>query len=245
MAIVDAGVESGYTHFENALCVAPDGTLHLAFHVLTDRARAAGHVQSKDGGETWTLADGTPVKLPYTAEQPGWIGKGPGVHMLVGNVDVDPDGNPYVVTTHHEARPYSASLWRFVNGRWDRIELAPILLGQVEDADVQMTYYATLCFDDQGNLYIAAGTFQPPGKLSVEEEWGHPTNEVVLLYSENRGGSFQVLPISPPDPTVSNWFPSLERHAGHNRVGVPRLLYTHGEPGEGVTEIRLVTLRRK
>ena len=252
-ALLDAEVDGGYTHYQNAICVAPDGTLHVAFHIyFAAVARAAGHLQSSDGGNTWTLADGTAIGLPYTAGQPGWIEQGRKLDLWVGNVDVDPEGDPYVVIMHYETKPYTAKLWRFEGGHWDAIELAPIMLGDSPEPGLQMAYYGAgpVCFDDKGNLYVMAGVFRPGSTLTEDEEWGHPTNEQLLLYSEDRGETFEVLPISPRDDTASDWLPSLERHAGHNRLSVPHLLYTHGRPGKGctppdVTEIRFATLGKK
>ena len=97
------------------------------------------------------------------------------------------------------------------------------------------------CISEAGVLYIAGVVCRPEGT------WADPTNEIVLFVSHDLGDTFSVQKISPGEPGVSNWLPSLERQAGHNRVDVPQLLYTHGEKGEGCspdidTEIRHVFL---
>ena len=243
VVLVDAAVPGGYTQYSNALCFGPDGTIHLAFHVYDLHpagGKAVGHLQSRDGGVTWTLADGSPVELPYTPHDPGWVVKGPELDMRCANVDCDPDGNPYLTVSTFKPSPSRADIWRFVDGAWERIELAPLLrqLGYGPRVGAE-----PLCFDGNGNLYVAL-------TVSKDGKWGDPTNEVLVLYSEDRGEHFQVLGASTPSPEASNWLPSLERRTGHNLVSVPHLLYTHGGPGEGctppdLTEIRLVKLRSR
>ena len=75
-------------------------------------------------------------------------------------------------------------------------------------------------------------------ETSVEPAyWGHQSAEVVLLCSDDRGRTFHVLPVSPPDDQVPNWLPSLECLTGHSLAGVPSMIYTHGHRGSNNREI--------
>ncbi len=239
--IVDAAVPDGYTQFGNCLSLAGDGTIHLAFHVYDTHpaaGKAAGHLQSPDGGETWVLADGAPVELPFTPDKPGWICKAPDLDLRVWTVDCDSDGNPYVCIAHSKPGRPEAEVWTYREGAWKRIGTAGALDGYQKGL---RSSGATLCFDAQDNLYVLVSA-------TDERGWSHPHNEIILLFSPDRGETFEVLPISQPNADVPNWLPSVERRTGHNVVALPHVLYTHGNKGEGctpddVTEIHCVRLQ--
>ncbi len=97
------------------------------------------------------------------------------------------------------------------------------------------------------HLFVTSATVAV--NASKDGGWGDPTSRVFLLVSEDRGQTFEVIPLSDAETTASNWFPSLERTTGHNRVPLPHLVYTIGESGTTTkdpidTEIRAVTLER-
>ena len=66
---------AGYNHFMQSLTTGPDGTLHLIFqfhfaesgHAADCRGRAAVHVYSEDGGDTW-YNEGVRFEDPLTME---------------------------------------------------------------------------------------------------------------------------------------------------------------------------------
>lgn len=94
----------------------------------------------------------------------------------------------------------------------------------------QIGQSGSMSIDASGRLYVALEAQESPGG------WGHPSAEVVLLSSDDRGASFELLPISPGDPTKPCWLASLERPFGARPIaGTPSLVYTRGGPGEGVT----------
>ena len=102
---------------------------------------------------------------------------------------------------------------------------------------------AQVTFDSTGTLWVAI-------TAGERNQWGGPTNETFLLWSDDLRDSFSVLQVSPTDREVSNWGASLERPVGHNTIGLPMLIYTHGNAGEGCTpadrtEVRLVTFARE
>ena len=74
---------------------------------------------------------------------------------------------------------------------------------------------------------------------------------IAILYSADRGATFETVLASPPSPggDVRNWYPSLERPTGHHEVGVPYLVYTCGVKGKDNsdpvgTEIHFVALEK-
>ncbi len=97
--------------------------------------------------------------------------------------------------------------------------------------------------DAAGDLYLGLCAAEKHG-------WGGPTNEVFVVRSTDLGDSFEVVQASATDRTVSNWGRNFERPVGHNTIGVPMMIYTHGNAGKGNatderTEVRLVTFERE
>jgi hypothetical protein len=242
IAIVDAAVPDGYTQYGNALCVGPDDCLHLVFHIYDMHpaaGKAAGYLTSPDGGDSWMLADGTPVELPFTPEKPGWVEQGPELDLRVGNVQLSPEGLPYFTVGHYKSKPGSTALWHWDGQAWRSTALSPVVRELLPGAH---TGHGTLTFDESGGLWIAL-------QASENGAWGDPTSAIVLLYSADRGKTFEAIQVASGDEPKGNWLPSIERPTGHNRVTIPHLLYTNGEPGETCTdpidtEVRSVTFRK-
>lgn len=229
IAIVDAAVPDGYTQYGNGLCVGPDDCLHLAFHVYDlhpAAGKAVGYLRSPDGGDSWMLADGTPIELPYTPRDPGWVEQAPDLDMRAGNVQLSPQGLPYFTVGHYEARPGSTTLWHWDGRAWRSMELSPIVRELLPGAH---TGHGTLTFNERGGLYVAL-------QASKDGRWGDPTSAIVLLYSPDQGETFEAIQVASGDEPKGNWLPSVERPTGHNRVTIPHLVYTNGEPGETCTD---------
>ena len=230
-ALVSADVPDGYTQFGNPLAVSADGTLHLGFHVYDvhpKAGKAAGYLRSRDHGVSWETAAGEPVTLPAAPSTPCFIEQGESMDVRVSNVAVDPEGRPHLVVVHKETELTSATLWCLDEGEWRSTALLPFVHAVAPGRGLEQT--GTVSFDARGRLHIALVTQDPPGG------WGHPSGEVILLTSDDRGATFDALPISPADPTLPAWLPSLERPFGAQPLaGVPALLYTRGGPGEGLT----------
>ncbi len=233
-ALVSAGVEDGYTQFGNALTIAPDGSLHLAFHVYDvhpDGGKAAGHMLSRDGGDTWTLMDGTELSLPVTPRTPGaMIEQGAELDMRAGNVVCDGRSRPYFPVAHAEGDT-DLVLWRWRDG-WEGVSLRPVVEAAVGfPPRFSQPNVVTIA---GGRLYVAAG-------VGERGNWVDPSKEIYLLVSDDLGESFAVQRISAPDPTLPNWGPSLERPVGHNAIDRLFLLWTHGLAGSGTSDADTVT----
>lgn len=242
--LVDPGVPDGYTQFGNSLTVAPDGSLHLSYHIYDVHpkgGKSVGHMLSRDGGDTWQLMDGTPLTLPVTPDMDVFIERGPALDMRAGNVVCDAQSRPYFVAIHLENSGCAATLWRWRDG-WESVELAP-LIAPLMDVPPSFTSGMTATIDAAGDLYLGLCAAEKYG-------WGGPTSEVFVARSTDLGDSFEVLQVSGTDREAANWGPNFERPVGHNTVGLPMLLYTHGSVGAGCTpedrtEVRLVTFERR
>lgn len=229
--IVHPGVKAGYTQYGNPLAISADNTLHLGFHIYDVHpaaGKALGYLRSSDGGTTWETAEREQVNLPASPSSPCFIEQGPSLDMRVSNVALDAAGQPYLVAVHHKPKPASAKLWRHDGRDWKSADLLPVVRAVFPEREI--AWAGTLTFDQRGRLYLALVIQQPPGG------WGHPSQDVVLLTSDDRGETFHVLPISPVDPKLPCWLPSIERPFGPRPIGVPSLLYTHGGPGKGCKE---------
>lgn len=241
IVLVDPAVPDGYTQFGNALYVHSDGTLHLGFHIYDMHpaaGKAVGYLRSVDGGDTWTLADGSAVSLPYTPDQPGWIEQGPDLDMRVLNVVCDAEGAVYLGVSHYETKPEAVVLWVYRDGRWTQKPLMPAIHRLRPGAHAGL---GAMTFDSAGNLYIVTTT-------SMIRSWAGKDGETVLLVSGDGGETFTAVQLSDDGGEVGNWLENIERPGVHNRVEAPFVIYTHGAPGgacdDGVTtEIRCVRVK--
>lgn len=243
--LVDPQGPEAYVHVENMIHVSGD-TLFMAFHLVraTDadpsdlRGRGFGVMQSVDGGKTWQTMSGENLDLPVTPEASCVIEYDDAFDVRMGPIACDASNRPYFTLNRREGDVAETFLYRWRKG-WDVVPLMPVI--QQGTSSSAMSDRGVICISDESVLYIACVVCQPEGN------WADPSNEVVLLTSQDFGDTFQVYPISEVDASTSNWLPSLERHTGHNQVQVPQLIYTHGDKGVGCspdvqTEVRHVFL---
>jgi hypothetical protein len=212
--------------------VAKDGSLHLVFHIYAGdpreaRGHSAGYLRSRDGGKSWETAEGAGVKLPVTPKSRCFIQQGPKLDLRTGNVVLDPDGRPWLTVWHLGRSPRTVRLYHHDGEAWRSRDPLPFVRKRLGECEMVM---GTVTFDHDGALYVAAAVKAVGGPKS---DWfGHPSKEVVLLSSSDRGRTFAVRRLSQPDPTQPNWLPSIERPFGPRPIGVPSLIYTHGDKGE-------------
>ena len=246
LELVHPGVDTGYTQYGNPLIIAPDGTIHLGFHIYDTVEPAAGksigYLRSKDDGKTWKNANGEKIVLPATPKSPCFIEQGQQLDMRYGNLAIDPGGNPWLTAFHNEKKPKSVTLWHHDGSEWQGIALLPVVQKHFPDWEV---LYSSVTFDEDGSLYLVS-VIQ---NAFSETYWGDPSLEIILLTSADRGKTFEITPISNIDPKLPNWLPNIERPYGPKPIGVPSFLYTHGSPGSGLaegdaTEVVFVRLRK-
>ena len=227
--LVDSGVKDEYTQYGNPIIISPDGTLHLGFHIYDFHPKGgkyAGYLRSCDNGITWKTADGVNVQLPATPKTDCFIEKGDSLDMRVCNLAIDKDGNPWMNVVHIEAKPRTVKLWHHDGKEWKMQDILSVIPYRNE------VLYGTITFDKEGTFYYIATT-QDPG---AEKWWGDPSLEVVLLTSDDKGTTFKMSSVSTIDRQLPNWMPSIERPYNSKEIGIPSLIFTHGGPGEKLTD---------
>jgi hypothetical protein len=154
------------------------------------------------------------------------------LQVTPSNVALDSTGRPWLAVYHRERRPQDLTLWHHDGTAWRsrRVssEVARAFPGY-EHASVN-----TMTFDARGRLYLAC-VIQRQGEDhgGAKDGWGEPGDRVVLLTSDDQGGTFDVVPLSGVDPVRPNLLATIERPFGPRPIDVPSLVYTHG--GSGVS----------
>ena len=113
----------GYGAFHSGLAFSPDGTLHIVVDFyegkgVMDRRglhQAVCTMRSRDDGQTWQKADGTPVTLPARPEDMDVLARDtaprrhepmpPPVVLAQGCIAVDSQGTPHVLYISHLEKP--------------------------------------------------------------------------------------------------------------------------------------------
>jgi hypothetical protein len=224
----DYTAQHPYAQYNENLAVGKDGILHDAFYLYGDHPakgtyQGVGYMRSRDGGLNWEALDGTKLETPVLKDSPAVFLKAEGKPVNVGNVALDPEGEPWIYTL--------GALWHGRGGKWETVDLKPVIArdfpGTVMDDGNTL---GNVVFDKFGTLYVSCEIQPSPGA------WGKPGTQVVLLVSGDRGKTFGTLPISGVDPKVACWFSNLERPTGPRLLdGPPNLVYMRGEPGKKMT----------
>lgn len=231
-----------YSHFHHSLAWSPDHqTLHLAANLNetppesvaeTDDTRqqwrftTVVHMKSNDLGRTWNRWDGTPIEVPVTIKDMDRIASArgdEGFRLRLAAMDVNPDGIPYIPWTLQINNTSQAFLsFPSESNSWEHIHLNRFI-PQGWPRDI-LTTYGGISFDESGNLHLSA---------MVRGSWADPESEIIRFMSTDGGEYFRAEIISPRNPTVPYWLPSIERRTGFNRVEhSPAILFTGGEAGD-------------
>ena len=242
--ILHGQAPSGYTRWQAALALGWDKkTLHMSFmlyeQAIKEVGYAVGYLQTTDWTNTWQHSNGKQVVLPAT---PKTIDIVDGTSSVVGsmnfrpgNIALDPQGVPWLIYSRMDRQPFETWVTKAkpVTG-WQKIPLLPAIQKKWPDRAVKTP--GSILFGRDGTMYVVVTTVDS----NVKDEtalWGHPSAEIVLLVSKDKGQTFSVFQVSSPDPSVPNWLPNLERPTGHKPVDMPSLIYTHGHRGENNKEI--------
>lgn len=245
--LVDPQGPLAYVHVENCIHIV-GSMLYLSFHLVRSnednpgdtKGRGFGVMRSPDWGKTWETVSGEMLKLPVTPESLCVIEYDDGIDVRMGNVVSFSTDRPFFTLNRREGEVDETFLYRWQKGKWEIMSFLPLAEELV--GECAMSDRCVLSISNDGIMYAAGVVCKRGG------DWADSTNAIVLFTSRDMGETWRAYRISPEDETVSDWLPSLERHVvAHNRVGVPQLLYTHGEKGEGCspdidTEIRHVFL---
>ncbi len=230
---------SGYTRWQASLAFGKDAdTIHMSFMIYEDRPEgigyAVGYLRSPDSGKTWERSDGTEVSLPATPTTMDVVEAAPSsespLNMRVGCIAVDPSGVPWFIYSRLDRQPFESWL-AHPNGEggWTKQSILPAAQDQWPDRGVQTP--GEIVFDRDGVMYVAVTTVLTD-RDAEGLFWGAGSDEIGLFVSRDRGQSFQVYQVSRPDSETPNWLPNMERPTTPDPIGVPGLIYTHGQRGE-------------
>jgi len=235
--IFHGNAPSNYTRWQGAMIL--DGrTIHISFMVferaMGDIGYAIGYLRSPDAGRTWERGDGEKVALPTTPQTieivDGAAKPDGSVDFRPGNIALDGEGTPWVVYSRLDRDPFEAWVARRTKtGKWEKVPLLPIIRRKWKNRGVKTP--GSIVFAKDGTMYVAVETVIS-GTGDELAFWGHPSTEVVLLVSKDKGKTFDLFEVSESDASAANWLPNLERPTRHEPIGVPALIYTHGSRGK-------------
>ncbi len=232
----------GYTRWQAALVPDRSGsTIHMSFMLYEQTLKkvgyAVGYLRSQDCGRSWLRSNNDPVKLPAVPATIEIVAGTPApkeANYRPGNVAIGPDGLPWIIYSRLDSQPYGAFIACSTDSGWKKISLLNAIRDKWPGRAVKTP--GSIAFDRSGTMYLAVTTVD--ASISAEDAmWGHPSAEVALLVSKDRGRTFSVYQVSKPDANVPNWLPNLERPARPEPIGVPSLIYTHGHRGENNRQI--------
>jgi len=205
IVLARAPIESGYTHYHAALTITSEGALHVSYDIYYNgAAKCAGHMMSRDGGGSWTLADGSALKLPVRPDADVFFKRAE--RLCTGGIVCDSKGRPWVSMNAPE-------FWHHDGRKWTCIRPGERVAPPVDAAGLAGLVPPSIDPDDR--LYY-------PATLK---------GDVVLLYSDDMGETFRMLKVLAKDEHLPHTGMNMERPTGHHRVRVPWLLFSTGEKG--------------
>ena len=237
--IFHGNAPSNYTRWQGAMILGADGrTIHISFMLyergMGDVGYAIGYLRSPDAGRTWQRGDGEKITLPATPQTIEIVDgsakpDGP-TNFRPGNIALDGDGVPWVIYSRLDRDPFEAWVARRTKaGKWEKIPLLPAIQRKWRNRGVKTP--GSIVFSKDGTMYVAAETVLS-GTGDELAFWGHPSTEVVLLVSKDKGKTFDLFEVSRPDASAANWLPNLERPTRAEPIALPGLIYTHGARGK-------------
>jgi hypothetical protein len=246
----------GYAQFAASIAWGSDQqTLHLACRIYqgtpfqkAPESFTIGYMVSRDGGVSWTRANGDAITLPATSDTIDCLARerdseGPFLH--IGGLAVDAGNTPYVLyssTFRGRSALYLASPAPGLG--WTRRDLTRDLPTEWAGAGIYLNMGGGISFSASGRLTavavvhrFAAGETPDPLKA-----WGHPSSRVVRLWSDDRLRSFSSETLAPIAPELPHWLVAIEHATGGNVVGdEPGIIYTAGGAGKGLKDLDLDT----
>jgi len=236
--------EGGYAHFQEALAWGPDHrTLHLSTRMYGGKpgqSHTIGYMRSPDAGKRWERVDGKRIELPGTSDTISAIVRDRTEAKRAyrcGSIAVDAAGVPHVLLSDASLpRPEAWIATPGKSGQWQRRPLLEHIRKGLPGWCGAMPGGIAIGADDRIFIALTATEIKVLDDLKYRG-WGSPRNEVVWLESSDGGRSFSAKMISKPDPSRAHWLPNVERPTGHNRVGVPGVIYTAGTRGENNKQI--------
>jgi putative BNR repeat neuraminidase len=210
----------GYTHYHASITIDANQTLHVAFDLYYNAAaKHAGHIMSRDRGNTWKSADGSSLQLPASVGSDAIFATTDG-QFKVMNVVCDSKGQPWISLADARSKA-GPTLYHHDGNKWSSFCPAKLTVPKIPLAG--MAFNGSLSIDSQDGIYLAVTLGPTVG--------GGSKGTVAMLYSADRGKSFQCLEVFPPDPQLPHTGLSMERPTGHGVIDTPWLLFSTGEKG--------------
>lgn len=242
-----------YAQFATSLAWGPDRrTIHLSSRIYETGLDAeappqttVGYLMSADGGETWTSATGKRISLPATAETIDVVAQGTpsdGRQFNAAPLAVTSAGVPHLIYT--EKQQGSTTLYLATpasDGGWTRRDLTNELPEQIRGWSVDVGMGGGVSVSDSGRITIAAVVLNPSAEeRGTLKEWGHPSTEVLRLWSDDNLTTINAELLQPADPGEPHWLVNVERATGYNQVPLePGIIFTAGVAGEGLNDLKL------
>jgi hypothetical protein len=230
----------GYNHYMQSLTVGPTGSLHLIFqfhyadsgHASDCRGRAAVHLQSDDGGDTWFNDGQRCDTLPLTVETMNAICRHEGQHEMwevrVGNHVVDAENHPWFFASIPGRR--AGVVWHRTDDGWQDIDLGE----KIPTLNMENGRATSISRDADGYLHLIVAT-NPFGEKTP---WFEPSLELFYLKFTADGSLIDSQQLTENDPAAANWLPSLEwwdwTRPAVSCADAPWFLYTCGLNAGGI-----------
>ena len=177
---------------------------------------------SRDRGETWTLADGSPMALPVSPESDVFF-KRTDKALKTGGVVCDSRSRPWIMVSGPE-------LWHHDGNSWQSCRPAELTSPSIADSASRGADAPTV--DASDRIYVP---------VTVR-------GDVVVLASSDGARTFRRVNVHPRHAKLPHTGLNFERPTGHHSVSVPWLLFSSGVKGpdcygKGIFhEVRVVRL---
>ena len=211
----------GYAAYHSSLAIGSDNALHVSYNIFySNDPRAGGHMKSTDGGDTWTLVDGTRLELPVTPDKKHAFFRAPAEWLKMTNMPVDSQGRPWItaiVNISPELHHYDGEAWQVytpTRKHWP---------GKLT------TWRWQVSIDPRDRIYLTS--FLAPRVKTGEYSGGQ--GGVVMLCSTDNGKTFQNVQVMPPNKERPHTGVSIERDTGHNDADTPHLLIQQAATAQG------------
>lgn len=200
----------GYNHFMHSLSLGPTGTLHLTFqyhysesgHARECLGKAAVHITSADGGNTWTN-EGDPCQLPLTTETAKPFTEcfdTPEHTLRIGTHVIDEHDNPWLFCAMPDTD--SGAMWHKTDAGWHRIELRDA----VPQIDLSQGKSTAMSRGQNGHIHFLVAT-NPHGQPAP---WYDPIHELFHIIFNTDGTVISCEQLTQSDPNRARWLPAIE-----------------------------------
>ena len=155
---------------------------------------------------------------------------------------MDSTGVPHLVYTakqHGRTTLYLAT--PASGGGWTQRDLTAQFPEQARGWSVDLGMGGGISFSVSGRATVVAVVLNPSAEeRGTLKEWGHPTTEVLRLWSDHDLTSFHAELLQPINAQEPHWLVNVERATGHNQVPLePGIIFTAGVAGAGLKDLKL------